>query len=517
MNSIDKYIVSIDLGTSKIALTVATVEGNDVQIIYYKESPSAGIKYSGIYNVSQASEALKSAIAEAEQELGIKITQAVMGIPKYPIRTKSAKQSIQDRGDGMEITQEDIEDLKNFALSEYPGTNPESEAVFGAVAQSFSDGENFQIIENDIIGMTSNVLEGHFKIFIGKQSDLKKIDQIMKRVDIIPVQKFFTADTTAKAVLYDSEMENGVAMIDFGAGSTSVSIYQGNIMRHYASIPFGGKNITDDIKNEAQISERLAENIKLAYGACMPEKLQNLSEKVLHIKSSTSEGDKTLPVKYLSEIITARIEEIVMAILYEIEQSGFADMLRSGLVVTGGVAHTANICSFIHDISGYKTRAGYPRQIFSWHDCNGLSDASAATSIGLLLAAKNSADLNCAIAYDTENPVSEVTVVEEPVVEEPVVAEPVAEDAENPVAAEEQNKTEETQTNIWGEDEEELERLRKEKEKEKKDEERRRREEEKRLQEEEAKRQKEEKKEKKGKRIWTIFDSIFNEMDDTKV
>ena len=507
MNSIDKYIVSIDLGTSKIALTVATVEGNDVQIIYYKESPSAGIKYSGIYNVSQASEALKTAIAEAEQELGIKITQAVMGIPKYPIRTRSAKQSIQDRGDGMEITQEDIEDLKNFALSEYPGTNPESEAVFGAVAQSFSDGENFQIIENDIIGMTSNVLEGHFKIFIGKQSDLKKIDQIMKRVDIIPVQKFFTADTTAKAVLYDSEMENGVAMIDFGAGSTSVSIYQGNIMRHYASIPFGGKNITDDIKNEAQISERLAENIKLAYGACMPEKLQNLSEKVLHIKSSTSEGDKTLPVKYLAEIITARIEEIVMAILYEIEQSGFADMLRSGLVITGGVAHTANICSFIHDISGYKTRAGYPRQIFSWHDCNGLSDASAATSIGLLLAAKNSADLNCAIAYDTENAAADVPETTDTPDEAQIdTVDTVVPEAED-----------ETQTNIWGENEEELERLRKEKEKEKKEEERKRREEEKKLQEEEAKRQKAVQKEKKGKRIWTIFDNIFNEMDDTKV
>ena len=110
MNSFDKYIVSIDLGTSKIALTVATVEGNDVQIIYYKESPSAGIKYSGIYNVTQASEVLMAAISEAEQELGIKITQAVMGMPKYPIKTKSAKQTIQDRGDGMEITFEDIED-----------------------------------------------------------------------------------------------------------------------------------------------------------------------------------------------------------------------------------------------------------------------------------------------------------------------------------------------------------------------------------------------------------------------
>ena len=124
MNNIDKYIVAIDLGTSKIALTVAKVEGNDVQIIYYKETPSAGIRYSGIYNVSQAAEALREAISLAENELEIKINQAVVGMPKFPIRTESAKQSILDRGEGVEITQEDIEDLKNFALSEYPGTCP---------------------------------------------------------------------------------------------------------------------------------------------------------------------------------------------------------------------------------------------------------------------------------------------------------------------------------------------------------------------------------------------------------
>ena len=495
MNDIDKYIVAIDLGTSKIALTVAKVEGNDVQVIYYKESPSAGIKYSGIYNVTQAAEALKTAIAEAECELDIKITQAVVGMPKYPIRTESAKQIIPDRGEGVEITQEDIEDLKNFALSEYPGTNPETESIFGAVAQSFSDGENFQIIENDIIGMTSNQLEGHFKIFIGKQSDLKKIDQIMNRVEVIPVQKFFTADTTAKAVLYESEMENGVAMIDFGAGSTSVSIYQGNIMRHYASIPFGGKNITDDIKNEAQIRDRLAENIKLAYGVCMPEKLQNLSEKVLHIKNGNLEGDKTLPVKYLSEIITARIEEIIMAILYEIEQSGFADMLRSGLVITGGVAQTANISNLIHDLSGYKARIGYPRHLFSCHDCNGLHASSAATSMGLLLAAKNCADLNCAIAGEIET------------IEETIVPEEIPIETDTP---------EEPLTNLFGEDEEELEKLRKEEERKKKEEEKKRKEEERKLKEEEAKKRKKKNGEEKP-RIWEIFGQIFNEMDDTNV
>ena len=400
MNTIDKHIVAIDLGTSKIALTVAKVEGNDVQIIYYRETESAGIRYSSIFNVKNVTETLSAAISQAEEELNIKITQAVVGMPKYPIRKVNANAELDGRGETTDITEEDINALKSFAQDSYPLEDSEKEAIFGAVAQSFSDGENFQIIEEDIVGMTSDVLEGNFKIFIGKKSDLSKVDQVMNRCNITALQKFFTADTTAKAVLNSSEMESGVALVDFGAGCTSVSIYHGSIMRHYASIPFGGKNITDDIKSEAQISAKLAENIKLAFGACMPDKLQSLSEKVIQIRSNSSEGDKSLSVKYLSEIITARVEEIMMAILYEIEISGFADRLRSGIVITGGVAQCANICNFINDISGYKVRTGYPKHLFSHQGCEGLSNTTAATSMGLLLAAKNSANVNCIITQD---------------------------------------------------------------------------------------------------------------------
>ena len=413
MDTIDKHIVAIDLGTSKIALTVAKVEGNDVQIIYYKETESAGIRYSSVFNVKNVTEALASAIALAEDELNIKITQAVVGMPKYPIKKVTANAELDGRGEDTDITEEDIDSLKSFAQDSYPLEDPEKEAIFGAVAQSFSDGENFQIIEQDIIGMTSDVLEGNFKIFIGKKSDLNKVDQVMSRCGITAIQKYFTADTTAKAVLNSSEMENGVALVDFGAGCTSVSIYHGKIMRHYASIPFGGKSITDDIKGEAQISQKLAENIKIAFGACMPDKLQSLSEKVIQIRSNRSEGDKSISVKYLSEIITARVEEIMMAVLYEIEQSGFADMLRSGIVITGGVAQCANLCNFINDISGYKVRTGYPKHLFSHQGCEGITDTTAATSIGLLLAAKNSANVNCIIANEENEKVTNV-VTEEP-------------------------------------------------------------------------------------------------------
>lgn len=397
MINTDKHIVAIDLGTSKIALTVAKVNGNDVQIVYYKETPSAGIRYSSVFNASHVTGPLTDAVHEAEESLGIKITQAVVGMSRYPVRQESNTGKIEDRGHDTDITSEDIVALKRFAQDSYPLADPSKEAIYGAVAQSFSDGENFQLIENDIIGMASDVLEGNFKIFIGKKSDLTKMDLAMNKAGLSAVRKFFTADSTAKAVLEYSEMENGVALIDFGAGCTSVSIYHGNIMRHYASIPFGGKNITDDIKSECQISERLAENIKMAFGACMPDRLQNLSEKIIHIRSNSTEPDKQLPVKYLSEIITARVEEIITAILYEIQESGFADMLRSGIVVTGGSAQLPNLGSFINELSGFRVRTGYPRRFFSGQGCDGLGETSAATSIGLILAANELTEINCAL------------------------------------------------------------------------------------------------------------------------
>ncbi|MBQ3606669.1 MAG: cell division protein FtsA [Bacteroidales bacterium] len=421
METKDRYIVAVDLGTSKIALTVARIEGENTQIVYYKETPSEGIRNSGVFNASQVSEPLTEAIHQAENALGIKITQAVVGMPKYPVRQEANTGKIEGRGYDEDITAEDIAELKRAAQDMYPLENPNMEAIYGAVAQSFSDGENFQIIESDIIGMTSDILEGNFKIFIGKKSSLAKIDTVFKKSGIVTARKYFTADTTAKAVLLDSEMENGVAMIDFGGGCVSVSVYHGNIMRHYASIPFGGKNITGDIQieSEGSISRELAENIKIAFGACMPEKLQNLSEKIIHIKSDNGEAEKKLPVKYLSEIISARVEEIIMAILYEIQESGFADRLMSGIVVTGGCAQTANLGNLIYDLSGYRVRTGYPKHVFSFEGCEGITDTSASTSIGLVMAAKEDHTINCAVAKDGYVPETITESVEEKA-EEPV-------------------------------------------------------------------------------------------------
>lgn len=394
----ERHLVAIDIGTSKIALTVAKVDGDNVQIVYYRETPSNGIKFSRVYIPGRASEAIRTAVREAEEELGIKITQVIVGLPKYEVRQEIATMSV-TRDPGVCITSEEIGNIKDMAIETYPLENEDRDMLFGAVAQSFSDGVDFQIVEHDVIGMATDKLDSYFKVFVGQRKYVKDLRLAFHNADGICISReYFTPDAIAKAVLYDSETENGVALIDLGAGVTSVSIYYGSIMRHYATIPFGGRSITSDIKTECYIPERLAENIKLAYGACMPEKLQNLSEKTLQINSDTAVPVKQISVKYLSEIITARVREIVDAVMYEIQESGFADSLRSGVVITGGGANMLNIGNFIKDVSGYNVRTGYPKHTFSTADesAEAVYDPGAAASVGMIMMAK-SENINCLI------------------------------------------------------------------------------------------------------------------------
>lgn len=411
----ERYIASADLGTSKIALTVAKVTGNDVQVIYYRESPSDGVRNSSVFNPQRASEALGKAVTEAAKELGIEMRQMVTGLPRYSVHQETASARVERDDPDSCITQEEIDNLKSMALDSYPLEDGEKEVIYGAVAQSFSTEDIFQGSEEDIVGATSSFVEGNFKIFVGDLKALKNANMALTKIGIAPAGNYFLPDAAGQAILTDEEKDNGVALIEMGAGVTSLSIYQGRIMRYYASIPFGGRNITTDIKYECGFKENLAENIKLAYGACMPEKLLSMSEKIIQItdEENGTYGQK-LPVKYLSEIITCRASEIIEAILFLIQESGYSEKLRSGIVMTGGGANLANLGGLVKEMSGYKIRTGFPHR-FSTEGCNGICETSAAASVGMILMAKKDQNLNCTSRPKEK---ADVTKQEQPTVEQ---------------------------------------------------------------------------------------------------
>lgn len=392
----ERYIATIDLGTSKIALSVAKVEGADLQVLYYKERPSDGIRYGSIFNPTRAAKKIKEAIEEAQAELKITILQVIVSLPRQPIRQEVSKGKTTRSNPESCITQEEVDALRSTEMDDYPLSDPIKEEIFAAVAQSFSIEGYIRADEEDIVGMTSEQFDCNFRMFIGSRKQVANIDNAMNQVGVAVARKYFTPLATGAGVLNSNEIENGVGLIEFGAGVTSLSIFENGILRYYNAIPFGGKSITNDIKYEANFRESLAENIKLAFGACQPDKLQNMSEKVLRIENEEDGSDQELKVRYLSEIITARCKEIFHAILYMLKDSGYSDKLRSGLVLTGGGANLVNCASYLKELSGYKVRIGFPRvRKLSVEGYPEIKETTAATTVGMLLMSLKDSYINC--------------------------------------------------------------------------------------------------------------------------
>ncbi len=421
----EKMIAAVDLGSSKIALAVARVEGNNTQIIYYKAVPSSGIINSAVVNPRQAKKILGDLIMSAEEELNLKITRAVVGLPRCDVHQVDATGTLKREMPDDCITTEEVDAIKSMAQSQISeSVNPSKEKMYSVIAQSFSTEDYIQLIENDIVGMTGEELSGHFKVFLGKKAPIVNLTKIFNDLGIAIARTYFSPLATAKAVLTEEETSNGVALIDLGAGATSISIFEKKVLVDYAAIPFGGNTITGDIRTECGISESLADNIKKAFGGCMPDRLLTLGEKTIQIETNDMSAYKQILVKYLSEIITTRMKEIIDAMLYEIQTSGLSMDLRKGIVITGGGAEMLNISNYIKDLSGYNVRIGYPRHGFMATGCEDILKTDAATIAGLLLLSRDE-NINCCL-YDedaehpAETPVERPEEVDPADVDEPV-------------------------------------------------------------------------------------------------
>lgn len=415
----DKYIVTIDLGTRNLSLAVGKLDDNGkIEICYYNDFPSEGISHGKVLNPTKLGRALETAVNSAGNFLGIKINEVMVGCQKYDIR-QVEKKVVMEIDAQQCICTKQLEMLEDLAAEQVIGELENGEEILSLVVQSFNTDDEFSVSECDIVGMMSSHIEGVYKIFIGKSASSKYIDAAFSSIGINLVRKVFVPDYMGKCCLSRSELDGGVALLDLGAGASSVSVFYGGVLRHYGAIPFGSRNITADIANLCEINDILAENVKMGFGGCMPDKLESLGEKTLRITDTESSDRTEFTAKYLSEIITAREKEILDALLYEIQLSGYADKLKNGVVVVGGGANMLNICNFIKLISGYNARVGAPsRSIFN----SGISsffNMSAAMQAALLLRFSNE-NVSCTQKVEPQQEVEQSVIEQQTKEEEPV-------------------------------------------------------------------------------------------------
>jgi len=396
----ERYLVAVDLGSSVIRLCVGHLSGDDIQVEHFKEAASEGIRGSMIYNPQLVAKVVGSLVRDAEAALMIRVTSVVVGLPRKDVVEITASMKLNRPDPDEYITGEEIEGLKDLALDTYPLPSPGKQEIYGAVAQSFEIDEGLTLRESEVVGTLGSSIEGRFKVFVGRRQATSALDKVFNKLGIAVVRRFFLPEVVPPVILTEVERVGGAAIIDIGAEVTSVSIYQDGALRHFASIPFGGNTVTGDIQTECSLSEELAEKIKKRFGSCLPDRLGELSEKILDVR--ISDPPMEIPVRFLSEIVDSRYREILEAALYLIQESGLQDSIRGGIVLVGGCAEQNNIVPLLKDISGYRVRKGRVRGPFTPAVGRGILSAANAPVLGMLLAAKDMQVADCVAPLDQE-------------------------------------------------------------------------------------------------------------------
>jgi cell division protein FtsA len=378
MNKTDEIVVGLDIGTTKIAAIVGRMnEHGKLEILGWGKSESTGVNRGVVTHITPTVEAIEKAIEMAESKTDIDIKSVNVGIAGQHIK------SLQHRGSKIrksyedEILQHDIDELVSemYNLVVVPG-----ESIIDVIPQEFCI-DNEQGITNPI-GMAGGRLEADFHIITGNVSAIKNIYKCVTRADLEVENLILEPLASSDSVLSQEEKEVGVVLVDIGGGTTDVAIFKEGIIRHTAVIPFGGEVITKDIKDGCSIIKKQAELLKVKFGSALIDK--SMSNDIISIPGLKDREPKEISMYNLTNIIKARMEEIIEQVYFEIRNSGYENKLTAGIVVTGGGAQLRNVRHLFEFVTGMDVRIGYPTEHLAGDD-EDVKNPSFATGVGLIL------------------------------------------------------------------------------------------------------------------------------------
>jgi cell division protein FtsA len=378
MAKMNEYVAAIDLGTTKIVTLIGTKNPNGkFQIVSQSKTPSTGIKRGVVLNIEETVASIQRTVEEVQAQSGIILSDVFVGIAGQHIRSIKNRGYINRDSIESEITAEDVQKLINDM---YKIPIEVGEEILHVLPQDF-------IVDNEPgvrpIGMMGRRLEANFHIVIGQTASAKNIEKCVNRVGLKVNDLILEPLASAEAVLTEDEKEAGVVLVDIGGGTTDVALFYDGIVRHTAVIPFGGNVITNDIKEGCSILFRQAESLKVQFGSALGDMAPE--DKIVTIPGISGRDPKEISFKSLAYIIQSRMEEIIDAVNYEIENSGYAEKLSAGIVITGGGALLRHLSQLVKFKTGLDVRIGFPNEHLSADCSEDINQPMYSTAIGLIL------------------------------------------------------------------------------------------------------------------------------------
>ncbi len=369
-----EIVVGLDIGTTKICAIVGEISDEGIDIIGIGTHPSKGLRKGVVVNIESTVGSIRRAIEEAEAMAGTEISHVYTGIAGGHIKGFGSRGvvALKDK----EVREADIarviEQAKTVNI-------PVDREVIHVLPQEFIVDDQGGIKEP--LGMAGYRLEAKVHIVTGAVASAQNIVKCANKTGLNVADIVLQPLASSEAVLTDEEKELGVCLVDIGGGTTDIAIFAGGSIVHTAVIALGGNNLTNDIAVGLRTPVHEAERIKQKYGCSMASMVDK--QDMIEVPSVGGREPRVMGRQILSEILEPRVEEIFQLVHREIERNGFAELLTSGVVITGGSTLLPGMNELAEEVMGVPVRRGTPRGIGGLVDV--VKSPIYATGVGLVV------------------------------------------------------------------------------------------------------------------------------------
>lgn len=382
----ESILVGVDIGSTKIITCVGKFENGNIDIIGIGKATNQGMRRGLIVDVEETVSAISASLEEAERMTGMPLNYATVGIDGAHIEATDSKGLIAvSRADG-EITEEDITRVVDAARA--VPNKPNREILHVMPRNFIIDGQEGV---KDPTGMNGIRLEVDACVISTSTNAIKNTQRCVEQSGLNINDIVFAPLAESKILLSKRQMEIGVILIDIGASCTSYAVYEEGDLIHCGVVPIGSSHITNDIAIGIRTSIEVAEILKLKHGFALPEKVSEKEE--VELKSIDKKEEGTASVKYISEIIEARLKEILLIIQDRLQMIGRDGTLPAGVILTGGGAKLEGVIELTKETLRLPAQIGTPL-----HEIGGLidklDDPVYSTSIGLMLWGRDKSQSN---------------------------------------------------------------------------------------------------------------------------
>lgn len=347
-----ELFVGLDIGTSKVAVIVGEMREDGPEIVGIGAAPSEGLKKGVVVNLDATAQAIEEAVKEAEVTAGCEIHTVVANVGGGHIRGFNSHGVVGVRN--REVDQSDVDRVLDAARAI---ALPADRDILHVLPQDFVlDGQDG--IRNPV-GMSGVRLEARVHVVTTLTPSAQNVIKCCQRTGLHVADLVLEPLAAAEAVLSQEEKELGVALIDLGAGTTDVLVFQQGALKHTAILSLGGNHVTNDIAAGLKTHFREAEVLKQRSGCALARAVRR--DQTVEVAGVGGRNPRLVSRQLLAQVIEARVEELLTLARHQIVKCGFDESLGSGVVLTGGTALLEAIVPLAEGIFETQVRVGVPQ------------------------------------------------------------------------------------------------------------------------------------------------------------